>query len=76
MTCHTRFKIQGIFKKKKGHWYLKLRHFVVEKFFLKYCSVKEKRQGKQCLEATEWKIKLKKDSKSVFHTKARRRCRC
>lgn len=40
--------------------------------FLKVVLLKEKWQGKQYLETTEWKIKHANDSKSVFRAKVQR----
>ena len=37
--------------------------------FLRVVLLKEKRQGKQYLETTEWKIKHTNDSKSVIRAK-------
>ena len=65
-------------------WHLKARHFVAVIFKtitnfrnakgvykdFRGCSAKEKRQVKQRLEATEWKINHVNDSRSVFCAKA------
>ena len=68
MTCHTRFKIQGIFKKKKGHWYLKLRHFVVEKFFFKILFCKRKTARKTMPRSNRMENQTLKKIQNLFFT--------
>ena len=75
-------KLIKICKQDKRGWYLKPRHFPLSSFFKEKlnffqnilgvykvfggCPVKEKRQGKQHQEVTEWSIEHASHSKSVF----------
>ena len=74
-------KFIKICRDKRG-WHLKPKHFPLSSFFKEKlnffqnilgvykvfggCPVKEKRQGKQHQEVTEWKIEHANNSKSVF----------
>ena len=88
-------KFIKICRDKRG-WHLKPKHFPLSSFFKEKieffqnilgvykvfggCPVKEKRQGKQHQEVTEWKIEHVNNSKSVFcglfRAKAKRLPRC